>query len=107
LPNVRRAPLGDNQILVFQPLQSDIERSMIHKKYLFGLALNQARHALSVARAEDKALEDQKVECSLQQGDTIVVILSGSHSTQVFTSLGRMSTRAKKIKMREQSWGQA
>ena len=41
----------------------------------------------------DEAFEDQQVQCSLQQGDAVIVGFSGLHSTQASVRLGRMSTR--------------
>ena len=65
---------------------------MIDKKHFFRLALNDARNALPVARSQHQRLQNQQVERALQQGNAVVVILSGSHSTQVSQPLGRMST---------------
>ena len=70
---------------------------MVDEKYFFRLALNQPRHALPVARSQHKRLQDEQVERSLQQGDAVVVICLGSHSTQVLPYLGRMSTQTENI----------
>src|SRR5882757_255852 len=61
---------------------------MVDKKYLFRLALNQPRHTLPMARSQHKRLQDQQVQRALQQGDSIVVILLGSHPTQILLSFG-------------------
>jgi hypothetical protein len=68
---------------------------VVNEENLFRLALNEARHALSMAGAESKGFEDEQVEGALQQGNAVIVIFLGSHPTQVNTSLGRMSTRKK------------
>jgi len=41
-------------------------------------------------------LQNQQVQRSLYQGNTLAVIRLGSHSTQVLTRLGRMSTQEMK-----------
>jgi hypothetical protein len=78
---------------VFQSLQGDIQRAVVDQKYLFGLALNRTRYALPMAGSGHKRLQNQQVQRALQQGNVIIVSLLGSHSTQVFTRLGRMSTQ--------------
>jgi len=71
------APLGANPVLLFQPLQGYIQRSMFDKKDIFRLGLDGSRNTLPMAGTEDEALEDQQVQGSLQQGDAVVVVLSG------------------------------
>ncbi len=75
---------------------------MVDKKHLFRLALNQPRHTLPMARSQHKRLQNQQVQRALQQGNAIVVILLGSHSTQVSAPLGRMSTRGKNLTQKHQ-----
>ena len=71
------APFGANPILVFQPLQGYIQRSMLDEKNFFRLPLNGSGNTLSMAGAKNQALENQQVEGSLQKGDAVVVALSG------------------------------
>jgi hypothetical protein len=46
-----------------------------------------------MARAQNERLQDEEVEGALQQGNAVVAVLLGSHSTQIFTFSGRMSTQ--------------
>jgi hypothetical protein len=66
----------------------------MQQKCLFGLALNQSRHILPMAWPQHQRFRIQR---PLQQGNAIVVILLGSHSTQVSAPLGRMSTQAVRL----------
>jgi hypothetical protein len=65
---------------------------MIDKKNLFRLALDEPRHSLAVAWPQDEDLQNEQVERPLQEGDTVIGILSGRHPTQESHLSGRMST---------------
>jgi len=54
---------------------------MIDEEDLFGLALDEAGNALPVCGPKRQRLEYQKVECSLQEGETVIRILLGRHPT--------------------------
>src|SRR5262245_8274608 len=82
-----RAPCGFYPALVLQPLESGIERSMIHQQFVIRLHLNGARDALAVLLAEHQRAQNQKVQSSLEERDAVFFI-SGGHSTQVCYSLG-------------------
>ena len=66
---------------------------MVDKECFLRLPLNDPRDPLAMTWAQQERFKNQQVQCALQQGDAIVVIVLGSHSTQVCRSLGRMSTQ--------------
>ena len=55
---------------------------MVDEEDFFRLALDKAGNALAVDRAEGEDFEDEQVERALEEGDTLVVVFLGSHSTR-------------------------
>ena len=64
-----------------EPLEGEVERTVIDQEDFLRLALDGARYSLAVAGAEDEGLEDQEVEGALEEGDAVVVALLGRHTT--------------------------
>ncbi len=54
------------------------------------------RYALALAGTKHENLENEQVECSLEDRDAVIGIGSGRHPTQEWHRLGRMSTRTGK-----------
>ena len=57
---------------------------------------SRARAALPMAGVQNQGFQDGEVDSALQPGDAVIPVFLGSHSTQVFTPLGRMSTQTGK-----------
>jgi hypothetical protein len=54
---------------------------MVDEKDLFRPALYRPRHALTMTWTQHQRLQNQQVQRALQQGNTIIGILWGSHPT--------------------------
>jgi hypothetical protein len=54
---------------------------MIDEKRLFRLTKYGTRYALAVAGSKHESLENEQVECSLQDGDAVAGIVLGRHPT--------------------------
>src|SRR5579864_2679633 len=67
---------------------------MVDQQLVAGLRLDGASNALAVLGTKKQGTQDQKVQRPLQKSNTVFLI-SGCHSTQVCSGLGRMSTRKK------------
>jgi hypothetical protein len=68
------APRGADPLLLFQPLQSQVERAVIDKEHLIGLALNGARDPLAMLRPKHENSENQQVERALKKGSTLPIV---------------------------------
>jgi len=76
---------------VFQALQRGIKRSMVDQENILRLLLDGTGNALAVLRTETQCSQDQQVKSALEKRNSFVRRFLGSHSTQLYSSLGRVS----------------
>src|SRR5262249_22634864 len=87
------APGAFDPAALLEALEGGVEGAVVDEEGFAGAALDGECDAMAVVRRGGKDAQDEEVEGSLEEG-IAGGLVSGRHSTRVFSRLGRMSTRA-------------
>lgn len=79
-----------DQAMLHQSLERWIERSMSYLQHLVRPAFNGLGYGMPMCTPEGKSLQDEQIECALQQVQ-LIAGFSSRHSTRSYAFFGRMS----------------